>query len=51
MRAPRRSSFVRRAAGVFLAPYAVVGALLVLVFGLAALAIVVQLLAALLRHA
>jgi hypothetical protein len=35
---------------VFLAPYAVVGALLAVVFGLAVLAVVVQLLAALLRH-
>jgi hypothetical protein len=50
MRARRRSSIVRRTAAVFLAPYAVVGALLVVVFGLAALAVVAQLLAAWLRH-
>jgi hypothetical protein len=35
---------------VLLAPYAIVSALLVVVFGLAALAVIVQLLTALLRH-
>ena len=50
MSSRRRPSVVRRTVSVLLAPYAIVSALLVVFFGLAALAVVAQLFAALLRH-
>ena len=52
MRAPSRPRSVLRAiAWVYIVPFAVIGGLALCAFGLGVLAIVVQLLAALLKHA